>query len=218
MAATINNEKRMIPALLPLDWAAVLAVLPEPGYVVLPGFLPAALVTALRDELREHDAAGQFHTAGIGRGAAQQIQRQIRGDRIAWLAPSWPAAAAYLQLMDDLRQQLNRELFLGIAEYEAHYACYEPGHGYGRHIDRHAATPGAGQGQRVISTVCYLNEPAWPADAGGELVLYPAGIAPLTVAPEAGTLVVFRSDTLAHEVLPANRQRLSIAGWMRTRD
>lgn len=208
----------MIPALPPLDWAGVLDALPEPGYVVLPGFLPAALVAALRDELREQDAAGRFHAAGIGRGVAQQVQRQIRGDRIAWLEASWPAAAAYLQLIDDLRQQLNRELFLGIAEYEAHYACYEPGSGYGRHIDRHASTPGGGQGKRVISTVCYLNEPGWPADAGGALVLYPDGGESLNVTPEAGTLVVFRSDNLAHEVLPAIRQRLSIAGWMRTRD
>ena len=208
----------MIPALPPLDWTGVLDALPEPGHVVLPGFLPAALVAALRGELREQDAAGRFHAAGIGRGAAQQVQRQIRGDRIAWLEASWPAAAAYLQVMEDLRQRLNRELFLGLAEYEAHYACYEPGSGYGRHIDRHVSTPGAGQGQRVISTVCYLNEPGWPADAGGELVLHPDDEEPSSVTPEAGTLVVFRSDTLAHEVLPALRQRLSIAGWMRTRD
>lgn len=208
----------MIPALPLLDWAGVLDALPEPGYVILPNFLPAKLVAALRDELREQDAAGQFHAAGIGRGAAQQIQRQIRGDRMAWLNDEWPAAAAYLQLMDDLRQQLNRTHFLGLAEYEAHYACYEPGSGYGRHVDRHATTPGGGQGQRVISTVCYLNEPGWPADAGGELALYPNEAETIKVAPEAGTLVVFRSDTLAHEVLPANRPRLSIAGWMRTRD
>jgi SM-20-related protein len=208
----------MIPALPPLDWAAVLTVLPEPGYVVSPEFIPASLVTALRNELREQEVSGRFHAAGIGRGAAQQIQRQIRGDRIAWLEASWPAAAAYLQLLDDLRQQLNRELFLGIAEYEAHYACYEPGNGYGRHIDRHVSMAGSGQGQRVISTVCYLNEPGWPADAGGELVLYPEGATPLSVTPEAGTLVVFRSDSMAHEVLPAKQQRLSIAGWMRTRD
>ena len=210
----------MIPALTPLDWSAVLAALPEPGYVVLPGFLPAALVEALRDELRAQDAAGQFHAAGIGRGARQQVRQQIRGDRICWLATAadMPAATAYLAIMDDLRQALNRELFLGLAEYEAHYACYEPGNGYGRHIDRHANTPGVGQGQRVISTVCYLNEPGWPAEAGGELVLHPDGELSFDITPEAGALVVFRSDNLAHEVLPATRQRLSIAGWMRTRD
>lgn len=208
----------MIPALAQADWRAVLDVLPEPGFVVLPAALPAGLVAALREELRVQDAAGAFHAAGIGRGAAHQLATRIRGDRIAWLETAWPAAAAYLALMDELRGQLNRELFLGLAEYEAHYACYEAGSGYGRHVDRHAETPGAGQGQRVISTVCYLNEPGWPADAGGELMLYPQGRAAIGVVPEAGTLVVFRSDSIAHEVLAARRQRLSIAGWMRTRD
>lgn len=213
----------MIPALTLQDWLPdfdpVLDVLPEPGFVVLPGFLPAALVTALRAELRALDSAGRCHAAGIGRGAAHQLQTQIRGDRIVWLEPGWTAAACYLAGMDMLRQRLNRECFLGLAEYEAHYACYEPGAGYHRHVDRHAGTPGApGQGQRVISTVCYLNEPGWPAQAGGELLLCPADGEPVRILPEAGTLVVFRSDSLPHEVLAASRQRLSIAGWMRTRD
>ena len=105
-----------------LDWTAVLDALPEPGHVVLPGFLPLPLVTALRDELRALDAAGQFHAAGIGRGVSQQVQRQIRGDRIRWLEEqsAMPAASEYLAIMDDLRQTLNREYFLGLAEYEAH--------------------------------------------------------------------------------------------------
>lgn len=204
-----------------LDWTAVLDALPEPGYVALPGFLPSSLVAALREELRVLDAAGQFHAAGIGRGASQQVQRQIRGDRIRWLAAEadMQAATAYLAIMDGLRQTLNRELFLGLAEYEAHYACYEPGSFYRRHVDRHDADAAVGgSGHRVISTVCYVNEPGWPVDAGGELVLHAEAAGALRVSPEAGTLVVFRSDNLAHEVLPANRQRLSIAGWMRTRD
>lgn len=211
----------MIPALPGHDWPAlierVLAVLPEPGWVVLPDALPADLVAALREELVARDAAGVLHAAGIGRGAAHQVRGSVRGDRIAWLQASWPAAARYLSLMDSLRQALNQSLFLGLDEYEAHYACYEPGGFYRRHVDRHAG--GAdGQGQRVISTVCYLNEPGWPADAGGELLLHPEGHDdPVRVRPEGGTLLVFRSDNLPHEVLAANRQRLSIAGWMRTR-
>lgn len=220
----------MIPALAREDWDAVLAptldsllepllaALPEPGFVVLPGILPPALVTVLRAELRAQDAAGVFHAAGIGRGSGQQVERRIRGDRIAWLQAGWPAAAAYLALMDGLRLSLNRECFLGLAEYEAHYACYQPGGFYRRHVDRHADTANSGQGQRVISTVCYLNEPDWPADTGGELVLYPEGGVPVRVVPEAGTLVVFRSDSIPHEVLAGSRERLSMAGWMRTRD
>lgn len=208
----------MIPALTAADRDAVLAALPEPGWVVLPGAIPADLVDALRDELRRRDGEGAFHAASVGRGAGQQVETRIRGDRIAWLESGWPAASRYLALMDDLRQSLNRELFLGLAEYEAHYACYEPGSLYRRHVDRHADMPGDDRGQRVISTVCYLNEPGWPAGAGGELLLHPPGEASLRVRPEAGTLVVFRSDNLPHEVLAADRERLSIAGWMRTRD
>ena len=208
----------MIPALAGADREAVLNALPEPGWVVLPDAIPADLVAALREELLARDAEGCFHAAGIGRGGAQQVATRIRGDRIAWLQPAWPAAARYLALMDGLRQALNRELFLGLAEYEAHYARYAPGSFYRRHVDRHADTPDGGRGQRVISTVCYLNEPGWPARAGGELLLHRAHGEPLRVSPEAGTLVVFRSDNLPHEVLAADRERLSIAGWMRTRD
>ncbi len=216
----------MIPALADEGWAALLApvldpllaVLPEPGFLVWPGFLPPEQVEALRDELRRQDAAGVFHAAGIGRGRGQQVERRVRGDRIAWLQHHWPAASAYLRLMDSLRMTLNRTCFLGLAEYEAHYACYQPGGFYRRHVDRHADAAGAGQGQRVISTVCYLNEPGWPADAGGELVMYPPDGPPLPVRPESGTLVVFRSDSMPHEVLESRRERLSIAGWMRTRD
>ena len=96
--------------------------------------------------------------------------RSWRANRWLAAAADMPAATAYLAIMDDLRQTLNREYFLGLAEYEAHYACYEPGSFYRRHVDRHGAdVEGGGSGQRVISTVCYLNEPGWPADAGGEL-------------------------------------------------
>lgn len=206
----------MIPALPETDWTRVLDALAGPGWIVLPDALPVALVDALRAELQARDAAAAFHAAGIGRGAGHQVSSVVRGDRIAWLQADWPAAAAYLAFMDDLRQALNRALFLGLAEYEAHYACYAAGAGYKRHVDRHASGE-PGQGQRVISSVCYLNAAGWPAEAGGALMLYPAGEPAIRVVPEAGTLVLFRSDDLPHEVLPANRQRLSIAGWMRTR-
>lgn len=204
----------MIPALPEHDWIAALDALAGPGWVMLPAAIPSPLLDALRDELLTQDAAGVFHMAGIGRGAAHHVAQTIRGDRIAWLQEDWPAAAAYLSFMDDLRQALNRALFLGLAEYEAHYACYEAGAGYRRHVDRHASGQG---GARVVSTVCYLNAPGWPETGGGELVLYPAGNEPVLIRPEGGSLVLFRSDDLPHEVRPATRQRLSVAGWMRTR-
>ena len=39
----------------------------------------------------------------------------------------------------------------------------------------------------------------------------------LDVQPMAGRLVLFRSAQLFHEVLPAQRERLSLTGWLRRR-
>ena len=38
------------------------------------------------------------------------------------------------------------------------------------------------------------------------------------VLPELGTLVIFLSEDIPHEVLPAMRDRYSIAGWFRVND
>ena len=64
--------------------------------------------------------------------------------------------------------------------------------------------------------VVYLN-PNWGADDGGELVLYQndADTEGLKVTPLMGTVVLFLSEEFPHEVLPAQRDRYSIAGWYR---
>ena len=68
----------------------------------------------------------------------------------------------------------------------------------------------------MLSTVLYLNR-SWRAQDGGELLLYPeAGEQPLLrLTPALGTLAVFLSEAFPHEVLPAGRDRYSIAGWFR---
>lgn len=213
-----DTEDAMIPA--SPDWTAIIAALPEPGFVILPNFIPSNLCQALRDELRTQDQRGAFHAAGVSRGHKQVVETRIRGDRIAWLQHKWPAASAYLALIDDLRETLNRQCFLGLAEYEAHYACYDPGSFYRRHIDRHDAADAERssqlRSQRVLSTVCYLNDEDWQAADGGQLLMFPPGERAVPVLPLAGTLVLFRSELIPHEVLAATRQRLSIAGWLRT--
>ena len=69
------------------------------------------------------------------------------------------------------------------------------------------------------SSVLYLNED-WDETAGGALRLYD-GMNPIApyrdIAPIAGLLVLFLSADFDHEVLPATRERLSIAGWFRRR-
>jgi SM-20-related protein len=81
---------------------------------------------------------------------------------------------------------------------------------YQRHVDRHKEN-----NARVVSAVCYLNQD-WPIEAGGELKLYDSNNQLLlTLPPIGGTLVLFMSADMPHEVLAAHRSRYSIAGWFR---
>jgi SM-20-related protein len=103
---------------------------------------------------------------------------------------------------------------LGLFELEAHFAVYAPGAAYPTHVDRLR-----GDDARVLSVVLYLNAD-WRAADGGALRLYLEGTgrAPrVDVLPCGGTLVAFLSERFAHEVLPAWRERLSLAGWFRRR-
>jgi SM-20-related protein len=68
----------------------------------------------------------------------------------------------------------------------------------------------------VLSIVLYLND-GWRAEDEGGLRLYLPGDDKVDVMPEGRTLVAFLADRFAHEVLPAKRDRLSIAGWFRRR-
>ena len=111
-----------------------------------------------------------------------------------------------------MREALNRRLLLGMIELEAHYALYPPGAAYARHRDRFRDDDA-----RVLSTVLYLNAD-WREEDGGALRLYLGGDAKnphLDIYPNAGTLVLFLSAEFDHEVLPATRERLSVAGWFR---
>jgi len=196
--------------------AALCDALAERGFAVEPEFLATAEVAALRAQAERRRSAGEFHAARVGRGASAQREPTIRGDEICWLDAASASAAerALCSRLDSLRLALNRELFLGLAEIEAHYARYAAGAAYARHLDRFRDDDA-----RVVSLVLYLND-AWSDTDGGELRLFPSAEASepaLTVAPRAGTLVALRSDTIAHEVAPARRERWSIAAWLRKR-
>lgn len=185
------------------------------GLCVLPDFIPPAQVAALAADLHRRLEAGAFHAAGIGRGAALEIRNEVRGDQILWLERSTsPAARDWLDRMERLRLAINRQLYLGLFDFECHYAAYPPGTFYRRHLDRFAS-----ENSRTVSAILYLN-PDWQETDGGALRIYD-GPQPDSswqdVRPQAGTFVCFLSDRIHHEVLPTARERLSVTGWFRRR-
>jgi SM-20-related protein len=180
-----------------------------PGFIVLDQPLPGSLIQGLIDNL--HQQQNSLKPAGVGRKGDYQLDQRVRGDAIQWLEPGDPAVTEFLYWMDKLRLGINQRLFLGLFDYECHYAVYQPGAFYQKHRDAFRGNPG-----RKLSTVLYLNS-GWDPVAGGELVLYDEAGADqlIRVAPECGKLVLFLSEDFPHEVLPATQLRQSIAGWFR---
>ena len=179
------------------------------GYVVVQNFVAGDICSALAGECR----ASPLQAAAIGRAAARRERSEIRGDRTHWFEPNalTDAQTPYWRAMDALRIELNRNLLLGLEELEAHYALYPVGTRYARHRDRFRDDDA-----RVLSSVLYLN-PDWREAEGGQLRLYIPQNSHVDIFPQAGTLVLFLSAEFEHEVLPATRERLSIAGWFRRR-
>ena len=186
--------------------------LAEQGWAIATNALPADLTLELAQECRARANQGALQPAGVGRGSAHGVQEGVRGDHIQWLEPGQCAAGdRYLAMLDDLRGQLNQALYLGLEDYEGHFALYPPGTFYQKHLDRFRDDD-----RRAVSAVFYLNSD-WLPEQGGALRLYLADGRELDVLPEAGTLVLFLSADLPHEVLPATRERLSLTGWLRRR-
>ena len=203
---------RLVAANREDGWRAAGIALAARGHVVLPAVMPEPVWLELRAEAGRLLSGGAFSVARIGRGEGLRTVRSTRGGTLCWLDPGMPAGDLFMSWMDELRLSLNRDLFLGLDRFEAHYAHYPVGACYETHVDRHLDS-----NARVVSAVIYLNAD-WPDDAGGELVIYgDAHVPRLVLAPRGGTLVLFMSDGTPHEARKATRDRWSIAGWFRTR-
>lgn len=187
-----------------------------PGWAVTEGLLPPSTVQQLRDSCLQAHAAGGFHLAGTGRAQQFAVREGIRSDEVMWLeqAVADGPQRAYLQQLETVRQAVNRALFMGLTEYECHFARYAEGAFYGRHRDAFQ-----GQRSRVLSCVYYLN-PDWQAEQEGALRLWldddEAGPY-YDILPQAGTAVFFLSERFWHAVQPARRERVSLTGWFRVR-
>ncbi|MDO8827045.1 2OG-Fe(II) oxygenase [Methylophaga sp.] len=184
------------------------------GYCILPRLLPPELEQGLFRRVAGLDEHNDLKPAGIGREQQHQLNETIRSDETRWLDPQNSVDQAYLNHMADFRLAMNQRLFLGLFDYEAHYAHYPSGAFYKRHVDAFK-----GQSSRILTTVMYLN-PFWQTQDGGQLQIYDINDDSLitSVEPEMGTFVVFLSEQFPHEVLPAKRDRYSIAGWFRVHD
>jgi SM-20-related protein len=182
----------------------------QQGYSIRHGALPENLANDLFKS-QQSIAAEEFKKAGIGRGDGYLENEFVRTDEICWITGDNEAGKNWLDWSESLQVFLNRRLYLGLFSFESHFAHYGPGDYYKRHYDAFR-----GEANRVLSVVAYFNR-GWTSENGGELVIYKDdqdkdGV---KVIPLFATLVTFLSEEFPHEVLAANRDRYSIAGWFR---
>jgi SM-20-related protein len=188
-------------------YSKITDALVKDGYIIIKNALDKQLCRSLYDFAKLERG---FKQAGISSSSDLHLDPNRRRDKIFWLNEGNSIENNFLLFVGGLKEYLNRSLYLGLKYHEAHFAIYDKGDFYEKHLD-----PFKNSKNRVVTTVYYLNED-WDENNGGELIIYNKNDEFLTkVSPDANTLVVFMSEDFPHEVLPAKTKRYSIAGWYR---
>ncbi|MGB3742103.1 MAG: 2OG-Fe(II) oxygenase [Castellaniella sp.] len=196
------------------DYDDIIRLLNQQGWAVVDNAIATDWQETLLSSGQQLWQAGEFSGGEIGRSQHDTRQPRIRGDAICWVPPgSVLAGHPFFAWMAQFRTVLNQQFEMGLRSQEFHFARYDSGAGYQKHIDQHR-----GSDHRKVSIVLYLN-PGWDAANGGELCLYNPYDPDTEIArfaPLAGRLAVFVSGVMPHQVLPALATRWSLTGWLRT--
>ncbi|KAL9181866.1 hypothetical protein ACHAXT_012209 [Thalassiosira profunda] len=228
-----------IPQISPAD----VQTLSSQGYVVVPNFLPRQMVDELRQDIRALRSSSAFKQAKIGQDSTNELNTNIRIAETCFLGRNRPEltsiasaggsnsvrdrANGLYDILDGLCDSLSElsqrdtQTRLDKSLSELLYAYYPTGGYYRRHRD---AIPNSASVLRRYSLLLYLNEEGWSAEKdAGQLRIHldgggdecPPGVAPnfVDVDPLGGTLVLFKSEMVPHEVLNTNSERFALVGW-----
>jgi Rps23 Pro-64 3,4-dihydroxylase Tpa1-like proline 4-hydroxylase len=173
-------------------------------------FLSKALSDGLHQNILQLQKDDKMSAAGIGNADVKDATQKMRSDSIYWMDKKHENVfeQEFLSQMEDFIGHLNDTCYTGINSYEFHYAIYEEGSFYKRHRDQFKT-----DNNRKFSLINYLNND-WLEENGGQLLVYQNGLTQ-TIQPNAQKAVFFKSDEMEHEVVKANRQRMSISGWLK---
>lgn len=174
-------------------------------------FLSTALSTSLKENLNLLFLENKLRLAGIGNDLLINQDKKIRGDKVYWLDRKHENVSEnnFLDLIDLFVLHLNSTCYTGITGYEFHYAYYETGSFYKKHIDQFK-----NNASRQYTMIFYLNE-NWKRSDGGELCIHHTDKLQ-NISPKNGKSVFFKSSEVLHEVLTTNKERFSITGWFKT--
>ena len=172
--------------------------------------MPTALALHLKENLTALYDNKEFQHAGTGNSVSSVQNKLVRSDMIYWLDKKHNNQYEndFFELIDLFVSHLNSTCYTGITGYEFHYALYETGSFYTKHLDQFRNND-----SRKYSMIFYLNSD-WKQTDGGELRIFHNN-STQDIAPLNGTSVFFKSNELAHEVLLTKKPRMSITGWLK---
>ena len=149
--------------------------------------------------------------AGVGNNTVKDKTQKIRGDRTCWLDNKSKNTfeLEFLDMVRSFMDHLNKTCYTGVNSCEFHYALYEEGACYLKHRDQFK-----NDYNRKFSMIGYLNND-WVEADGGQLVIHEDEETTSSILPTIQKAVFFQSDQIEHEVAVANRQRMSITGWLK---
>ena len=164
-------------------------------------FLSIPLAAALQKNLLLLNAESLMLQAGIVNAIVRDNAQKIRGDKTHWLEENSKndAELEFMETVGQFMGHLNRTCFTGLNACEFHYALYEKGTAYGRHKDRLR-----NDDNRKFTLISY-----------GQLLIHHDDESTTSISPDNQKTIFFQSDVLEHEVLLANRKRMSISGWLK---
>lgn len=174
-------------------------------------FFSKEIINELRKNLLQNYEEGFMYRAGIGKDVEYTKDKEIRRDVICWLNEKNEDETEqfFVQKMNEFVVHLNKTCYTSINAFEFHYAYYDVGSFYKRHVDQFRNDNG-----RLFSFVLYLNDD-WQFEDGGELMLY-TNKETIPILPVGGRAVFFKSDEIEHEVKAAlTKPRLSLVGWLK---
>lgn len=190
----------------------------DKSYAIVDDFISEDLRASLLQEQTELLEAGKFRLAAVGKGEKKQIRTEIRNDQVLWLNPDELSRyeSIYWGEVEKVRLAINQRCYMGLKSFEGHFARYPKGSFYVRHMDQFQQVI-----YRQVTVIIYLND-SWSEEDAGMLRMYlpqaDGSEEILDILPKGGRLVVFLSGEIPHEVLPTNKERISITGWLKDVD
>lgn len=205
---TLSNN--LIVSALDDRYEAVIDSLAKQNYAIAENFFNNDIIQGLSDQLEIQIEEENLRLAGIGLGADFDKNKAIRSDKIKWISENslHLAENLFLAAIQHFSDYLNRTCYAGIRNREFHYAVYEKGTFYKRHLDQFKLDD-----SRKFSVITYFNKD-WKETDGGQLILFIDG-EEIKIQPEWGKTVFLKSDVVEHEVSLSHRQRKSVTGWLR---